>query len=220
MLDNAYERKSASNNGDAPAAEDRRLPLKGTYVPPDMEAVDVFRLLDQLEELPEKAKHLPFNTLVGFDQEKFYYLVLKVRANLPEDMKKAYRVAKDTERIVDAARGAAEQELENSRLEAARTREAAEADAARILENARSEAQRIIEQARSQAAAMVDHSEVTRMAQAQAKDILARAETEANEIRKGADDYARDVLANIEGVLTRTIATVQRGREILEKARQ
>jgi hypothetical protein len=177
-------------------------------MPPDNESVDVFRLLDQLEELPERAKHVWPNMLIGFDNEQFYYLVLKIRANLPDDMKKAHRVARDSERIVDEARDAAVHQLESGRVEAGR-----------VLEEARSEAQRIIEQARQQAAQMIDHSEVSRMATAQAHEIIRSAETEASEIRKGADEYARDILSNLEAVMGKAIVTVQRGRETLEKAR-
>ena len=186
----------------------KQLPLKGSYSPADTESVDIFRLLDQLEELPEKAKHLPMNTLVGFDHEQFYYLVLKIRANLPEDMKKAQRVARETDRIVDEAREAAVQRLEDGRHEASK-----------VLEHAQAEASRIIEQARQQAIHMVDHSEVAKMATSQANDLLRRAETESAEIRKGADDCARDVLANLEGVMSKAIVQVQRGRETLERAR-
>jgi len=186
----------------------KQLPLKGSYSPAETETVDIFRLLDQLEELPERAKHLPMNTLVGFDHEQFYYLVLKIRANLPEDMKKAQRVARETERIVDEARDAAVQKLEDGRQEASK-----------VMENAQAEAVRIVEQARQQAMHMVDHSEVAKMATSQANDLLRRAETESAEIRKGADDYARDVLVNLEGVMSKAIVQVQRGRETLERAR-
>ncbi len=220
MLNNTYEKKPVSKNGDhAKSTENSAVPVKGTYVPPNTESVDVFKLLDQLENLPEKAKHLPFKTLVGFDQEKFYYLVLKVRANLPDDMKKAQRVARDTERIVDDARDAAVQQLESGRVEASRVMDAAKTESARVLESAKSEAQRIVEQARQQAAAMIDKSEVYQMAVAQAHETIKRAETEASEIRKGADDYARDVLTNLEGVMGKAIVTVQRGRETLDKVR-
>ncbi len=186
----------------------KTLPLKGNYVPPEIESVDIFRLLDQLEELPERAKHLPLNTLIGFDHEQFYYLVLKIRANLPDDMKKAQRVARDSERIVDEARGVAVQQLETGRVEAGK-----------VLEDAQAEAGRFVEQARQQAMHMVDHSEVAKMATSQANEILRRAETECSEIRKGADDYARDVLNNLECVMSKAIVQVQRGRESLEKAR-
>jgi len=221
VLDNASNKKTAPKNGtdhgngnghtNGSAKESsggRALPLKGSYTPPDVENVDIFRLLDQLEELPEKARHLPFNTLVGFDHEQFYYLVLKVRANLPEDMKKAQRVARDSERIVDEARGVATHQLESGRVEAGR-----------LLEESKSEATRMIENARLQAASMIDNSEVNKMATVQAHEIIRSAETEASEIRKGADDYAKDVLLNLEAVMNKAIATVQRGRETLDKAR-
>src|SRR5207253_6188139 len=131
----------------------RSLPLKGNYSPVENETVDVFRLLDQLEELPERAKHLPFNTLVGFDNEQFYYLVLKIRANLPDDMKKAQRVARDSERIVDEARDAAVQQLDAGRIEASKLIDEATAETKRIFEDARTESNRIVEDARQQAAA-------------------------------------------------------------------
>jgi hypothetical protein len=218
VLDNASKKNSSPKNGAQSGngnghtgdsgASGRPLPLKGSYTPPDVENVDIFRLLDQLEELPEKAKHLPFNTLVGFDHEQFYYLVLKVRANLPEDMKKAQRVARDSERIVDEARDVATHQLESGRVEAGK-----------LLEESKGEANRIIEQARVQAASMIDNSEVNKMATVQAHEIIRSAETEASEIRKGADEYAKDVLLNLEAVMNKAIATVQRGRETLDKAR-
>ena len=220
MLDNAYEKKSASKNGDlvkngdgngaanGANGQSKTLPFKGKYGPPDVENVDVFRLLDQLEDLPEKAKHLPGRILVNFDEDQFFYLVLKIRANLPDDMKKAQRVARDSERIVDEARDAAVQQMESGRVEASR-----------LLEDSRLEATSIVEQAHREADRLIEQSEVFRMATAQAQEALKRAETEAIEIRKGADDYARDVLTNLEGVMGKAIVTVQRGRESLEQAR-
>jgi vacuolar-type H+-ATPase subunit H len=230
LLDNASKTKSPANgapagtsNGVDPSsygqAVARSLPLKGNFNPVENETVDVFRLLDQLEELPEKAKHLPFNTLLGFDHEQFYYLVLKVRANLPDDMKKAQRVARDSERIVDEARDVATQQLESGRVEASRLLEQAKSDSEKALEAARTEANRIVESARQQASAMIEKNEIIRMATAQAHELIRSAETESSEIRKGADDYAKDVLANLETVMGKAIATVQRGRESLERAR-
>lgn len=194
-------------------------PAKKAYIRPTGEKIDIFSLLDQLVALEEKAKHLPGGIMVGFDRDQFYYLVLKLRANLPDDMKKAVRVTRDSERIVGEARDAAVQQLEQGRADAARALEAARADSNHVLESARREANQIIENSRAQASKMIDKTEVHQMATAQAHDILKRAETEASEIRKGADDYARDVLANLEGVMGKAIATIQRGRETLDRAR-
>ncbi len=219
MLDNAYEKNSTVKNGSNGAG--RQLPLKGNYPPQDAETVDIYKLLDELEELPDRARHLPFfrKVLFGFNVEQFYYLVLKVRANLPEDMKKAQRVTRDTERIVVEARDTANQHLETGREEAVRIRDDARKEAESTLEMARDEANRLVDQARSQAAHMVERTEIHQMATAQAHDLIRRAETEASEIRKGADEYARDVLSNLEGTLGKAVTTIQRGRETLERAR-
>ena len=198
--------------------EERTRPAAGPYVPPEGEAVDVFRLLDQLEELPEKAIHLPFKTLVRFDNEQFYYLVLKIRANLPDDLKKAHRVARDSERIVDEARDSALQQVESGRVEANRLIDAAKAESAKLVDQAREEARKTIDQAQAQAAQMVEQSEIHKMASAQGNEIIRRAETEANEIRKGADEYARDVLVRLETSVGNALGTIQQGRALLEQS--
>lgn len=182
--------------------------MKGNYAPAEVERVDVFGLLDKLEELPERARHLPFNTLLNFNQEQFYYLVLKIRANLPREMKQAAKVARDSERIVEQAEDVASERVESGRMAAEQ-----------LLDEARAEGERVVATARAQAAQLVQQSEVHRMATAQAHEIVRNAEVEASEIRKGADDYARDLLANLEGVLGKALTTVKRGRESLDEAR-
>lgn len=217
MLENAYEEKSAVKNGSG----GRQLPLKGNYPPQDAEVEDIYKLLSELEELPDRAKHLPFfpRILLGFDLEQYFYLVLKVRANLPEDVKKARSVTRDSERIVVEARDVANQHLESGREEAQRIRDEARVTAESTLESAREEARKIVDYARAQAAQLVERTEIHQMATAQSHDLIRRAETEASEIRKGADDYARDVLANLEGTLGKAITTIQRGRDTLDRAR-
>jgi cell division septum initiation protein DivIVA len=171
--------------------------------------VDIFRLLDKLEELPDQAKHLPLKLMYGFDHEKFYYLVLKIRANLPEDLKKAQKVAMETERIVDEAKDAAEQQKETGRIHANR-----------ILEDARREADQILEAARQESARLVSSSEVVRLASAQAREVLNNVETEASEIRKGADDYAADVLTNLEQAVDKTLTGVKKNKAIFQSMKK
>lgn len=211
MLDNASNKNSVPKNGDLSNIRNpQALPFRGSFVPATPENVDIFRLLDQLEELPEKAKHIRFlRTMIGFDEEQFYMLLLKIRANMPEDLKRAQRLARDTERIADEARDAAAQQVESGR-----------AEAARIIAEAKAEAERILAESRQQAAKMVEQSEVYRMASAQAQEIIRRAEIEAAEIRKGADEYARDVLANMEMIMGKALVTVQHGRQTLERSRK
>ncbi|MGW9428783.1 ATP synthase F0 subunit B [Streptomyces decoyicus] len=84
-----------------------------------------------------------------------------------------------------------------------------------MVEEARAEAERIIETAHAQRGSLISDTEVARQSQDEADRILADARREAEEIRAEADDYVDSKLANFEVVLTKTIGSVDRGREKL-----
>ncbi|MCX5151433.1 ATP synthase F0 subunit B [Streptomyces sp. NPDC048550] len=84
-----------------------------------------------------------------------------------------------------------------------------------MVDDARREAERIIESAHAQRGSLISDTEVARRSQAEADRILADARREAEEIRAEADDYVDSKLANFEVVLTKTIGSVDRGREKL-----
>ncbi|MFF3540442.1 cell division initiation protein [Streptomyces platensis] len=84
-----------------------------------------------------------------------------------------------------------------------------------MVEQARAEAERIIETAHAQRGSLISDTEVARQSQEEADRILADARREAEEIRAEADDYVDSKLANFEVVLTKTIGSVDRGREKL-----
>ncbi|MFJ1744743.1 ATP synthase F0 subunit B [Streptomyces sp. NPDC088116] len=84
-----------------------------------------------------------------------------------------------------------------------------------LAEQARQEAARIIEAAHAQRSTLLADTEVARQSQEEADRILAEARREAEEVRAEADDYVDSKLANFEVVLTKTIGSVDRGREKL-----
>ncbi|MFG2829628.1 ATP synthase F0 subunit B [Streptomyces sp. NPDC048434] len=84
-----------------------------------------------------------------------------------------------------------------------------------MVEEARAEAERIIDTAHAQRGSLISDTEVARQSQDEAERILAEARREAEEIRAEADDYVDSKLANFEVVLTKTIGSVDRGREKL-----
>ncbi|MEV7088152.1 ATP synthase F0 subunit B [Streptomyces sp. NPDC093085] len=86
---------------------------------------------------------------------------------------------------------------------------------AQLAEQARQEAERIIEGAHAQRSTLVSDTAIARRSQEEADRILADARREAEEIRAEADDYVDSKLANFEVVLTKTIGSVDRGREKL-----
>ncbi|OEU85860.1 cell division initiation protein [Streptomyces abyssalis] len=84
-----------------------------------------------------------------------------------------------------------------------------------MVAEAQAEAQRIIESGHAERGSLVSGTEVVRQAQAEAEQVLAQARQEAAEIRAEADDYVDSKLANFEVVLSKTIGSVERGREKL-----
>lgn len=154
---------------------------------------DILRLLDDLDELVSGTQTF-FGRAWGVQLDDFHMLINKVRASLPDEVRRANLVANDSNRIVAAAKEEAEI----------------------MLEQAHGERERILEEARQTAAKLIDTSEINRLAKAQAQDIMASAETSARDIRRGADEYARDVLTAIENHLAKVMGTIQKGREKLD----
>ena len=84
-----------------------------------------------------------------------------------------------------------------------------------LAEQARQEAERIIGDAHTQRSNLISDTEIARRSQQEADRILAEARREAEEVKAEADDYVDSKLANFEVVLTKTIGSVDRGREKL-----
>ncbi|NYE43177.1 cell division septum initiation protein DivIVA [Streptomyces fulvorobeus] len=84
-----------------------------------------------------------------------------------------------------------------------------------LVEQARQEAERIIESAHAQRGSLISDTEIARRSQAEADRILSEARKDADEVRAEADEYVDSKLANFEVVLTKTIGSVDRGREKL-----
>lgn len=154
---------------------------------------DILKLLDGLEDMAENAYSF-FGKAWGVDLEEFHMLTNKIRASLPDEVRRASRVANDSDKIVSAARE----------------------EAAVITDRATDETNRVLEEARQMAAKLIDTSEINRLAKAQAQDIMSNAETASRDIKRGADEYAREVLSAVESHLANVMGTLQKGREKLE----
>ncbi len=154
---------------------------------------DILKLLDGLEELTDDA-HCFLGKAWGINLEEFHMLTNKIRASLPDEVRRANRVANDSDKIVSAAKEEADM----------------------IVERATEESNRIVEEARQMAAKLVDTSEINRLAKAQAQGIMANAENHARSMKRSADEYAREVLTAVENHLGKVMGTLDKGREKLE----
>jgi cell division septum initiation protein DivIVA len=187
------------------------------FVPPTHGGVDILKLLTELEDMVENAKHVPMlKTIIGFDEDKFHMTVMKIRANLPEEMKRASKLARESERIVEEARDQASRlveetrkaallEFERGRAEATRARAEAQAEAQALREEAQTHARRMREESQAESASIQEAAhreaaEIQEAARAAADQILAEARTQAvqmvsdSEIVRRAEIEARQIV--------------------------
>jgi cell division septum initiation protein DivIVA len=155
--------------------------------------VDLERLIDDLESRVESSKQI-LNHAVWVDLDDFFDLTRRIKANLPDEIRRAARVSREGTRIVEDARD----------------------QARRMLEEARAEAERLVRTARAEAEQMIETGEIQRLATERATQLVSQAEQRAGEVRRGANAYARQVLGHLEAAAQRVLAAVEEGKQQLE----
>ncbi len=194
---------------------------KPRFVPPTRSDVDILKLLTELEDLVESTRRGPLGILIGFPEDRFHTVLLKIRANLPEEMKRASALAREQEELLERVRDESSAVLlethEAAVKELERCRTDAESKSRDIIEAGKAEAKGIVEAARIKSEELVSTSEIVQRAMVIAENMRAAAEDDAKSVRMGADEYARTVLDNLDGVLGKALSQIQRGRDLLEQ---
>ena len=90
----------------------------------------------------------------------------------------------------------------------------------KILDAGRSEAERIIAEGEAEHARLVSVNEITVSAEHEAARIVGEARAEAQRLREEVDDYVDTALANFEQFLTRSLASIERGRDKMHALRE
>lgn len=163
MLNNAYDKKlqnpDTEPNNSAPAADDNDITVGKNgdtprFVAPTHGGVDIFRLLTELEDMVENSRRI--GPLRLFPEDQFHMTLMKIRANLPEEMKRASKLARESERIVEESREHAGSIVEDARKNALQEFEGSKAQAVRLRDEAQKEAVRIREEAQKEARSIVE----------------------------------------------------------------
>src|SRR2546423_2197532 len=90
----------------------------------------------------------------------------------------------------------------------------------KILDAGRHEAERIISEGEAEHARLVSVNEVTVSAEHESSRIIGEARSEAQRLRDEVDDYVDTALANFEQFLTRSLASIERGRDKMHALRE
>lgn len=167
--------------------------------------MEIVQDLEQLKEYLEDTKQFLGMTF-GLDKNECIALIHRVNKMLPEQVKQAEAITRDSDRIVAGARE-----------DAGKTVERAEADAERVRDEARKQAEQIVEMAKKEREQMLQDSEIFKLAKVQSEKLRAEAETDAARVKRGAEDYALHVLFQLENVVGKVAGTIERGRSELQK---
>ena len=90
----------------------------------------------------------------------------------------------------------------------------------KILDAGQREADRIIAEGEAEHARLVSHSEVVVSSEHEANRIMGEARSEVQRLREEVAEYVDTTLANFEQFLTRSLASIERGRDKMHALRE
>ncbi len=164
-------------------------------------------LIDDIEDLLENSKNVPFSSKVSVDAEEIKTIIEDIRLNLPDELMKARKIASERKEIIDAAEKTADEIIADAHKQAEdlisehEITKGAESAAADIMQQARTQATEIIEQARATA------SELTEQAQKWSTDL-----------RTSAGEYVENIVATADEALTTSVNEIRKARMSLRNA--
>ena len=171
--------------------------------------MDIIKLLNELERLVDDQKTVMSLTW-NFHPEDYHDITNKIRASLPEEVKRASRVTAESDKIVDGARETAEQTLED-----------ATSEADEIIREARISAERHLRETEAETNKMSLTAEV--QAKKTAEEARARAEKMLADAHQSSEKKVTDATQQADLLLSQSelvrLATAQ-AREIIAAAEQ
>jgi vacuolar-type H+-ATPase subunit H len=90
----------------------------------------------------------------------------------------------------------------------------------KIIEAGQREAERIVYEGEAEHARLVSINEIVVSAEHESSRIIGEARAEAQRLRDEVDDYVDTALANFEQLLTRSLASIERGRDKMHALRE
>ena len=156
--------------------------------------MEIFTLIENLEELVAGSSKVPFSQKVMIDQEELNSLLEDIKLKLPDELKQAKRIKDERLTILNDA----------------------QAEADRIVKEAEAEAKQTLKEAELKIVEMVDENAITRQAIEQKEEIIENANRISKEISTGTKEYADNILEKIEDMLTQSLQVVRENRKELK----
>ena len=186
-----YKRR---NVGMEPLEDDGLFPPSEPYEPADAiddTSVDIFYLLDRLEELVSLGKRVPFYGKVMVEENEFLALVDQLRIAVPNEIKQAQRVIRERQTII------------------AESHE----EAARILDAARKRAEYFVSQEGIMNEARLKGEQILQDAHDKRNRVMGEIDAYALEQFDKVEEAMRNGLALIDESLEETVAIMREARQ-------
>lgn len=171
------------------------------------EMTDLYKMLEQLHEVAVEQPRSIGSIAFGLRKDEIAMQIAKIRASLPKEVRTAENVAREKDRIVDAAH-----------TDATEIMESAERDAQGLREASAREREDLLAQAQQERANLVAEHEIVRLAKVQAEEIRNAAEQDASLTRRGAEDYAFTILQKIEGLASKIQSSARDGMNEINRS--
>lgn len=171
--------------------------------------MSVFRFLDRLESAIQKSPKIPLTTRSIIDRDRILSLIDKFRASLPEELKKAQWISRESQRIIQESKIKADKIIKDAGGIAKETVRDAEnecrkmASSHEIAVRAREEARISKEESEKAAAEVMQHAhdesdKILLEAHEFAEKLKRETVEESEQTRKLTDDYVNKVMGKLE----------------------
>jgi vacuolar-type H+-ATPase subunit H len=179
--------------------------------------VDVQAELESLKESLTRGGPVVMNNRLWVNVDEYETHVDQIIQMLPREIRRARRVMREEQRILQDAKDEARRVLDEARAEANQLTTEAREEAETRTTTAREEAERILADANAEAERMVEASAIRQRALEQAEATIAQAEATAREVRDQSYRYAEQVIDNVVNSLRRLTASVEQDRTQLQQ---
>ena len=160
----------------------------------------ILDFLDEMEEILDQSKPVPFTNRVSIDRERLFDIIERIRLNLPMEIDKAQKIVSDYERIIADARGKSNVIVDEARLEADKL-----ADEHEVYRLAVQQANEIIDKSK------VEANDIRQNVMEYADSILEKAESTLREVMASVNQGTR----TIDDMFNKTLDIIYDNRQEL-----
>ncbi|MCQ2560132.1 MAG: ATPase [Clostridia bacterium] len=148
--------------------------------------MDIFKILDQLEDFIEKGSRVPFSGKVMLNEDRLFDFVDQIRGSIPYEIKQAQQIIIDKEKFIADSKDEASKMMEDARRELERRAEESE-----IVQQARIYAEELVLREQNAAQQLKEEAAVY------ASNVLSELEETLhnliNEVQNGKQELAQDI---------------------------